>query len=60
MKSKDDLKEIDIFDDITRFSDRDTDFNAILFDEKISFKTSTSVKPLHIRFDKINGFIENS
>ena len=34
MKSKDDLKEIDIFDDITRFWDRDTDFNDILFDEK--------------------------
>ena len=54
------MKEIDIFDDITRFWNRDTDFNDILFDEKISFKSSTSVKPLHIRFDKINGFIENS
>ena len=54
------MKEIDIFDDITRFWDRDTDFNDILFDEKNSFKTSTSVKPLHIRFDQINEFIENS
>ena len=58
------------FDDITRFWDRDIKFRDILFDENsnetyeniliyhISYKTSTGVKPLHIRFDKIDGFIK--
>ena len=52
------------FDDI--IADRDINFNNILLDKKlytnisvydISYKTSTSAKPLRIRFDKIDGFI---
>ena len=71
MENKDELKEIDIknracyyFDDIIR--DFDINFDNILLDKKlyenisvydISYKTSTSSKPLRIRFDKIDGFI---
>ena len=65
MESKDKLKEIDIenhaccyFDDIIRGVD--INFSNILLDKilyDISYKTSTSPKPFHIRFDKINGFI---
>ena len=55
------------FDDIIK--NRDIYSVDILLDEKsfqtyenilvynISYKTSTSSKPLHFRFDKINGFI---
>ena len=56
------------FDDIIRFWDRDIDFSDTLLDEKlyneniliyyISYKTSTSAKPLRIRFHKINEFIK--
>ena len=65
------MKEIDIknracyyFDDIIR--DFGINFDDILLDKKIyenisvyeiSYKTSTSLKPLRIRFDIINGFI---
>ena len=51
--------------------DIDTDLNGILLDEKlykektkifyiynISYKTSTGAKPLHIRYDKTDGFIK--
>ena len=71
MQSKDELKETDIknraccyFDDIIR--DFDVSFDNILLDEKvyenisvyvISYKTLTSLKPLRIRFNKIDGFI---
>ena len=53
------------------FWDRDIDFSDILVDEKlykekcqniliydISYKTLTRAKPLHIRFNKIDGFIK--
>ena len=52
------------FDDIIKIED--FDFNNHLRNEKsyknvsiydISYKTLTAVKPLHIRFDKINWFI---
>ena len=52
------------FDDIIKFED--FDFYNILIDEKsqenvliydISYKTLIGSKPLHIRFNKINGFI---
>ena len=59
------------FDDIIRATIGDIYFTDILLDEKlykenheniliydIWYKTSTVAKPLHIRFDKINGFIE--
>ena len=61
------------FDDIMRAWDIDieTDFSGILLDEKlckekneniliydISYKTSTSAKPLRIRYNKIDGFIK--
>ena len=45
-------------DDIIRGVD--INFSNILLDKilyDISYKTSTSPKPLHIRFDEINGFI---
>ena len=49
------------FDDIIKIED----FDNILLGEKsyhniliyISYKTLTDAKPLHIRFDKLNGFI---
>ena len=72
MKSKDELKEIAIknctcyyFDDIMRVLD--IDFSDSLLNEKsywniliydISCKTFTGAKPLHILFDKIDGFIK--
>ena len=52
------------FDDIIKLED--FDFDNILIDEKsykniliydISYKTLIGSKPLHIRFDKIDGFI---
>ena len=58
------------FDDIIRFWDRDIEFRDVLLDENsyetyenilihnISNKTSMDAKPLHIRFDKIDGFIK--
>ena len=58
------------FEDIIRFWDKDIEFSDTLLDEKsyetsdniliydISNKTSTSAKPLHIRFDKIDGSIK--
>ena len=71
MKSKNELKELDIknhacyyFDDI--INGTDINFSDILLDETlyeniavydISYKTSTGPKPLHIRFNKIDGFI---
>ena len=71
MKSNDELKEIDIknhlcyyFDDI--INGTKINFSNILLDKKlykntsvynISCKTSAGPKPLHIRFDKIDGFI---
>ena len=70
-ESNDKLKETDIknrrcyyFDDINKFED--FDFDNVLIDEKqyknilvcsISYKTLICDKPLHIRFDKIDGFI---
>ena len=73
MESKKDIKnrKCYYFDDIMGVRDRDIDFSDILLDEKlykekyeniliydISYKTSTVVKPLRIRFDKIDGFIK--
>ena len=71
MKSKNELKEIDIknrvcyyFNDI--INGTKINFSNILLDKKlyenisvynILYKTSTGPKPLHIRFDKTNGFI---
>ena len=71
MENKDELKEIDVknracyyFDDI--IGDFDINFDNILLDEKlyenisvydISYKTSTSPKPLRIKFDKKDEFI---
>ena len=71
MKSKNELKEIDIknhvcyyFDDI--INDTKIKFNNILLDKKLnenisvfnnSYKTPTGPQPLRIRFDKIDGFI---
>ena len=71
MESKHELKEIDIknrtcyyFDDINK--DAGIYFSDILLDKKlcenisvydISYKISTSPKPLRIRFDKIDAFI---
>ena len=71
MESKDELKEIDIkncacyyFDDIIR--DFDFNFDNILLDEKlygnisvydISYQTLMGPKRLHIRSDKMDGFI---
>ena len=59
------------FDDIMRVRDTDIDFSDILLDKKlykekhknilihdISYKTSTDVKPLRIKFDEIDGFIK--
>ena len=58
------------FEDIIIFWDKDIEFSDTLLDEKsyetsdniliydISNKTSTSAKPLHIRFDKIDGSIK--
>ena len=59
------------FDDIIRFWDRDIDFSDILLEKKldnekyknilihnISYRTSTAAKPLHIRFNKIDGLIK--
>ena len=71
MKSKNGLKEIDIknrvchyFDDI--IDETKINFSNILLSKKlyenisvhsISYKTPTGPKPLHIRFNKIDGFI---
>ena len=71
MENNDKLKEINIknrtchyFDGIIKF--KDFDFDNISIDEKsnenilfynISYKTLTGAKLLHIRFDKIDGFI---
>ena len=71
MESKGESKEINIknctcyyFDDIIKIEDFDLD--NILIDGKscknillynISYKSSIDSKPLHIRFDKIDGFI---
>ena len=71
MESKNKLKEIDIknrtcyyFNDIIK--DVDIYFSDILLDEKlyenisvydISYKTSIGLKTLHIRYDKIDGFL---
>ena len=59
------------FDHIIRAWDENIDSSDILLDEKlckekyeniliyhISYKTSIGAKPLHIRFDKIDGFIQ--
>ena len=72
MDSNIELKEINIknrtcyyFDDIIKIEDLEID--NILMDEKsyenilvynISYKTLIDVKPLRIRFDKIDGFIK--
>ena len=66
MESKGDSKEINIksctcyyFDDIIKIEDFDLDNqsyeNILLYN--ISYKSSIDSKPLHIRFDKIDGFI---
>ena len=71
MESNDKLKETDIknrkcyyFDDITKIEN--FDFDSILLDEKsyknilvygISYKTLIGVKPLRIRFDKVDECI---
>ena len=71
MESKNELKEIYIknyvcyyFDDI--INGTDINFNNILLHKKlyenipvydISYKISMGPKPLHIRFNKIDGFI---
>ena len=71
MESENELKETDFknracyyLDDIIH--DIDINFSHILLDEKlyenipvydILYKTSTGPKPLHIRFDKMDGFI---
>ena len=71
MDSNDELKEIDVknskwdyLNDIIKIEDFNLD--NILIDEKsyenilvykISYKTLIDAKPLHIRFDKIDGFI---
>ena len=71
MESNDKLKKINnenrviyYFDDIIKFEDFDLD--SILTDEKscehilvynISYKTLIGAKPLHIRFNEIDGFI---
>ena len=71
MENNDKSKEINIknrtchyFDDIIKF--KDFDFDNISIDEKsnenilfynISYKTLMGAKLLHIRFDKIDGFI---
>ena len=59
------------FDNIARFQDKDIEFSDILLAEKsnkenqenvltynIPYKTSAGAKPLHIRSDKIDGFIK--
>ena len=53
------------FDDIIGVWERDIDFSDILWDEQfykgkysISYKTWTGEKPLHIRYNKIDGFIK--
>ena len=72
MKSKNELKEIDIknrvryyFDDI--INGTEINFSNILLDKTLYktvsvyntlYKTPTGPKPLRIRFDKIDGFIE--
>ena len=72
MESKDELKEISIknltcyyFDDIMGVID--FSFSGILLNEKlhentliydVSHKTFMGTKPLHIRFDEIDGFIK--
>ena len=71
MESKNKLKEIDIknrtcyyFDDIIKIEDFDRD--NILIDKKssekilvnnISYKNFIAAKPLHIRFNEMDGFI---
>ena len=72
MESNDALKEIDIknrrcyyFDDIIKIKEFDLD--NILIDEKsyenilvlnISYKILIDSRPLHIRFNEIDGFIK--
>ena len=72
LESDDELKETDTknrtsyyFDDIIKIED--FDFDNILLDEisygniliyDISYKTLIGAKPLHIRFEKIDGFIK--
>ena len=59
------------FDYIIRFKDKGIDFSDVLLNEKlyikkteniliydISYKVLTNAKPLRIRFDEIDGFIE--
>ena len=65
MNSNNELKELDIqnrkyycFDYIIKFEDFDLDDIRNYFSvNKISCKTLVCAKPLHIRFDKIYGFI---
>ena len=72
MESKDDLQRIDsknltccYFDDIMTVEDINS--SGVLLDEKeyeniltygISYKNFLGSKPLHIKFDKIDGFIK--
>ena len=70
MKSKNEFKKIDIKNCVCRYFDdivncTNTKFINILLDKKFEnisvyetfYKTSTGLKPLHIRFDKIDGFV---
>ena len=71
MQSKNELKKIDAKNRLSYYFDDKIhgiviNFRDILLDEKlyednlvygISYKTSTSPKPLHIRFDKLDGFL---
>ena len=71
MESRNELKEIDIKNHACYYLDdiiyrTDLNFSNILLDKKlyenisvydILYKTSTVPKPLHIRFDKIDGLI---
>ena len=75
MESQDKLKETDIenrmcyhFDNIIGVMDRESDFDCSDIKEKfeniliydISYKTSTNLKLLRIRFDKIDRFIKTN
>ena len=70
MKSKNELKEIDIKNRVCYFDDiingTKINFSNILLDKKlyenilvynISYKNPTGAKPLRIRFNEIDGFI---
>ena len=71
MESNNELKEINIQNGTYYYSDdiiktKEFDFDNILSDEKphkkfliynTSYKTLIGAKPLHIRFDKVAGFI---